>query len=38
VRKVIENPGWRERNLYWPEGMRLVEERLKELDNDEASS
>jgi len=32
VRKVVENSGWRERNLYWPEGMHLVETRLRQLD------
>jgi hypothetical protein len=32
VRKVIENSGWRDRNLYCPEGMHLVEKRLQELD------
>ncbi len=32
VRKVVKSSGWRDRNLYWPEGMHLVEERLEELD------
>ena len=32
VRKVVENSGWRDRNVYWPEGMHLAEERLEELD------
>jgi hypothetical protein len=32
VRKVVESSGWRDRNVYWPEGMHLVEERLAELD------
>ena len=32
VRKVIENAGWRDRNVYWPDGMQHVEQRLKELD------
>jgi hypothetical protein len=32
VRKVVEDAGWRERNLYWPEGMHLVETRLRHLD------
>jgi len=32
VRKVVENSGWRDRNLYWPEGMHLVETRLRQLD------
>lgn len=31
VRRIIENAGWRERNLYWPDGMHLVEERLQDL-------
>lgn len=35
VRRVVENAGWRERNLYWPEGMHRVEEKLRELDWDE---
>ncbi len=32
VRKVVKSSGWRDRNLCWPEGMHLVEERLEELD------
>lgn len=32
VRKVVEDSGWRDRNLYWPEGMHLVETRLRQLD------
>lgn len=32
VRKVVKSSGWRDRDLYWPEGMHLVEERLEELD------
>jgi hypothetical protein len=35
VRRVVENAGWRERNVYWPEGMHLVEERLEALDRTE---
>ena len=32
VRRVVQNSGWRDRNLYWPEGMHLVETRLRQLD------
>jgi hypothetical protein len=32
VRDVVENAGWRERNLDWPDGMHRVEEMLRELD------
>jgi len=35
VRKVVGNSGWRDRNVYWPEGMHAVEERLEELDRPE---
>ncbi len=32
VRKVVKSSDWRDRNVYWPEGMHLVEQRLEELD------
>ena len=35
IRKVVENSNWRDRNVYWPEGMNAVEERLMELDRSE---
>ncbi|CAN5792243.1 hypothetical protein BH23ACT11_BH23ACT11_16510 [soil metagenome] len=32
VRNVIEKAGWRDRNVYWPDGMQHVEQKLKDLD------
>lgn len=38
VRNVIENAGWRDRNLYWPDGVQHVERRLKELDREDSQN
>ncbi len=36
VRRVVENSGWRDRNVYWPEGMHRVEESLRDLDREDS--